>query len=61
MFGVTIEDVNYVVKCPCCKKLTGFIEEREDGFIECMHCDYDIEVLKNLVSNGKVIGGKAVL
>jgi len=34
----------YEVKCPDCEKKTKFTDEREDGVIECLHCDEEIEI-----------------
>ena len=40
----------YEVKCPDCDKITRFTDEREDGIIECLHCDEEIEIANNTTS-----------
>jgi hypothetical protein len=32
------------VTCPCCKKQTGYTDDRPDGFIECLHCGYEVDL-----------------
>jgi len=52
MFGVRKEDVNYWVVCPCCKKKMGFVEWPESDFIECMFCDYEIDLQEAKTKEG---------
>ena len=40
----------YEVKCPDCGKITRFTDEREDGIIECLHCDNEIEIKVHLTT-----------
>ena len=37
----------YTVQCPSCKKYTNFLDDREDGVIECLLCDMEIEIADN--------------
>ena len=34
---------HYEVTCEFCGKVTCYLDEREDGLIECMHCGQEIE------------------
>ena len=34
---------HYEVTCEYCGNVTAYLDEREDGLIECMHCGLEIE------------------
>ena len=43
----------YTVQCPVCKKYTNFLDDREDGVIDCLHCDREIDIAENTRADSK--------